>query len=295
MRRNDKIEPLKVTEQLLEQHRAGTQRERAQIEYELWYRAPRSERKRITDKYRSQHWVADQLGVASNNEVAMRMLLHPHGDAIGALWARVEGDMPLGTAYRLLRDAQKARHVREPLELAVQRVLDDYDQRGVVRSGQDGKVYRVHKRSSLNGREDRKSSDTFWDKMRDLIATYLDERLTGLDEAVVARERERFESELKVLFDSATSRFRRLRSESNTGLSITVARRALREACDVLRLDPPTVVNPAFMKQARQRFRSLAKEYHPDRRGEVTRAEYDAVLAAWHSIEHYQEHYGKEQ
>jgi len=295
MPRAKQMDPMEITKDLLAQYEAATYRERAHIEAELWLRAPRAARDRISKSYRSQHWVQEQLGAASSHDVNMRMRLLAHGDALDALWERVEHDMPLGSAYAIVRAAQKDRRVREPLADAVARALQEYDSRGAVRSGQDGKVYRVHKGSSLKDREQRRGRDTFWDKMRDLIAAYLTERLDGLDEVVVARERDRFERELKVLFDATSARLHRLKYDAKTGLSPLVAKRELREACDVLKIDPPKSVTDAFMKQAKTRFRSLAKEYHPDHRGEATRLQYDAVLEAWHAIERYHEHFGKDQ
>lgn len=298
MPRAKEMEPMEITDELLAQYKAATHRERAQIEAEVWLRAPREARDRVGNGkrgYRSQHWVQEQLNAPSAHDVNMRMRLLAHGDAIAALWERVEHDMSLGSAYTIVRAAQKDRKVREPLEDAVARALQEYDSRGAVRSGADGKVYRVHKGSSLAGREQRRGRDTFWDKMRDLIAAYLTERLSGLDEAVVERERDRFERELKVLFDATSSRLHRLKYDARNGLSPVVAKRELREACDVLKIDPPRAVDREFMKRAKTRFRSLAKEYHPDHRGDATRLQYEAVLDAWHAIERYHEHFGKDE
>jgi hypothetical protein len=310
---------MKVTDALLAEYGAATQRRRTEIELALWNKASAEERERARfGGVRRAEWVVRKLGLASDraHEVERRMALFGYGTAADVLWARLEADLTLSAAAALAVEAKKTRRGGETLKAAVERCLAAYDSRPYVRHVEGGKIARLNSPQRLQAstpkqKQKQKSAKstpraggkltraeitlpagTFWQQVRALLGPYLHERLQGLDEATVARERERFEQDLKVLFAETASRVDRARRDHQP-LGPALARRRLRDACQVLRLDPPTTATARWLTAAKRRFRTLAKEYHPDRRGDATRPQYDAVLEAWQHIQDFYEHIGE--
>jgi len=304
-RRTQAPTPLEVTKRLLDEYANATQREKAEIEAALWMRAPVGARRRVREKkLRREDWVADQLGLdrGESASISRRMQLSGHGTAVGPLWDRIEKDMTITTGYSLAIEAKKTRGLRESEEEAVARVLASYDDRPVVRNLGDGKVTRHEKATALptgpasaakTGR--RKNGGTVWTRLREIIGPYFAERLAGIEPTVVARERERFERDLQTLFEVTQSRLNTTRKDNQEPLSGAVARRRFNDGCHAIKIDPPRgPITEAFMKKAKTRFRNLAREYHPDRRGDATRPQYEAVIEAWGAIEHYYDQFVKE-
>jgi hypothetical protein len=113
--------------------------------------------------------------------------------------------------------------------------------------------------------------------------------MAGYSEEAVAVALQRLDVELKVTLGQFTSRLR------NQGASVAavMSRRQISQACHVLHMDPPRniiAVEWVFFEKAHRQFKAMAKEYHPDMRGsEVTRPQFDAVMAAWRVIEQFRD------
>jgi hypothetical protein len=302
-----KLKPLEVTPQLRAEHKAATERERAEIETAMWMRAPPGARRRVREKkLRREDWLADtlMLGRSHSPAIQRRLQLAGHGSAVTELWNRVEEDMPLSAAYSLAIDAKKTREPRESAEEAVARVLAEYDARPIVMHLADGKISRRHKATQLrptptpdSTKAQRKNgTGTIWTQLRELIGPYFEERLQGVEPAVVVSERQRFERDLQMLFETTQGRLTRARAQEQETLSQALSRRRFTEGCHVIKIDPPRGPSTApWMKRAKSRFKSLAREYHPDLRGDTTRPQYEAVMKAWEAIESYHEHFGKKE
>jgi hypothetical protein len=282
---------------LAEYAEATTGNERAEIELQLWNNAPPEVRKK---KPKREDYVSGLVG-AKRFEVDIRLRLLAIGDGVDELWKRQDEEMPLRTAHALAQEARKTKAKTETMPEAVDRVLREYDARPVVRHLAGGKIVRQHSATDLRPRNgaapSKAKGGNFWMELRALIGPVFEERLEGLDPALVLRERKRFVGEIQSVFEVTQSRLNRLKSEHATeGLSPALAKRRFTSACHTLKVDPPRrnqKVDKAFFDATKKQFKRLASEYHPDRRGsDVTRPQYEAVLEAWDTVEHYFEHYG---
>lgn len=295
-----------IIQDLLERYQsASTEYEKAEIENAMWGNASPEARRRVREKkIKRAEWVAEQLRLDRSEAAAIRRRsqLLGHRSAAASLWLRVEKDMTLTTAYTIAIEAKKTRNIQESEEAAVARVLADYDSRPIVRHVGNGKVTRHEKPSSLpksstksSKIKRRKNGGTFWMQLREIIGPYFNKRLEGLDPTIVARERERLEFDLRALFEVTQERIRQVRNDNQDSLSPALARRRFNDGCHVIKIDPPRgPITEGFMKRARTRFRNLAREYHPDRRGDATRPQYEAVIKAWEAIEDYYYQFVKE-
>lgn len=284
---------------LAEYAEATTGKGRAQIELQLWNTAPADVRKK---KPKREDYLSKMLGVQrSTIDIRLRMLAF--GDGVDTLWERQDGVMTLRTAHSIAQEARTSQAKDETLPEAVDRMLVEYDARPVIRHVAPGKIVRQYSATDLRPRDKAKSKakgGNFWMELRTIIGPHFEERLQGLDPAMVMRERKRFEGEIQSVIEVAQGRLTRLKNEHESeGLSPALAKRRLHAACHALKIDPPRrnhKVDAAFVAAAKKQFKRLAREYHPDRQGsDVTRPQYEAVLQAWDSVEHYFEHFGEKE
>ena len=231
------------------------------------------------------------------------------GEAAAPLWLRLEQDMAFATAVNLLRKARASSKRGEPLQVAVERVLAEYDALPVVRVLSGGKIRRFLADSGRWGavrkkpvtppmetpRAQKDSPDhDFWDQIRGLARGYVQRRTVGHSPEQIDAEVRLLEMDLKIAFDTFANRVQYMTRQ--TPLSVVVQRRRLNDACRVLHVDPPhkiTAVPKRFFTHAQKQFRSLARAYHPDTNGtDVTRPQFEAVMEAWNVIRQFKDSMG---
>ena len=273
-------------------HDAGTERERAEIEGELWNVAPRDERKAFKGATR---WLNALLG-ASQRSFEARLALRLAQPDSEPIWARIDGDekMLLETASQILSRARIrtiADNILRPE--AIQRELAEYDSWPLVRAP-DGKTFRKRparvRRGMGNGQGHRTtSSKDHWPGVRAAIWRLVDHELAGVPEHERTQLRNQVEVEVRTMMDLIGNRIRQAKKNVTlNGTPVPIAhddsRAKLREACELLSVDPPKRSKPidhvTYMK-AKGNFRKLVREYHPTNSGtDSTRDRYQAVVEA---------------
>lgn len=287
------------------------QRDRAQVEGEIWALVPASDRKVGGKAKGKSHWLAAALG-ASSAEYEHRANLLSWGPVVDVFWERLETDMTLSTAIDLLRTAKKL-----PGEIgeAVQKAVRDYDALPNATKLPDGKVIRKHGLASLPDRRERvdrraterererereregtrtrvngsAETETVWNQIRGALGSYIAARLVGLDPRVAEEIYRDFERDLNLVVDDYQRKIDRTRSAGEKGNRIT--RRMVVSACSDLALDPPRPGVSVDLGAARRQQRKLAKLYHPDSNlgDETTRALYERVIQAYQRLDAYNE------
>jgi uncharacterized protein YeeX (DUF496 family) len=290
---------------LMRQHRATHSLHRkAKLEEQMWECLTLEERRPFRGRPK---YFAHALG-GSERQYGERMYLlrAEHNEE---LWRRVEQEaMGLTTATRLHREARaNAERHKIPLPDAIFLVLKEYD-RLPLRKTPSGRAVRQRNPTQLSRtkqkqikRDRRKASrlrqngDAFWVELRDTIREYVTAQLPDGEMVEIEPVWKALETDLKVIIDDFQARLYRLRKEQREDAQ-PIKRRRLRVACQTLHLDPPRKGKPLDMKAVKRQKRVLARAYHPDAHGgdESMRAQYDAVLEAYRTIEQWDNEQPKE-
>jgi hypothetical protein len=286
-------------ERLIADHRrASGERERAEIEHMLWELCPESER--TLRKWTRGRYLAAAFGEKEHKIDDRAAIRNTGPEAAALLWNRIEGDMTLRTARDIVALARKSQSRDETLREAVARELTGYDARPIQRRTANGKVVRVLGRVSTPSQAEpprparapravEPGSRDFWVKMKELIRVEIETRLAGHGETVIREQTARLEGDLKVVFAEFSARMGQIRGKTPFGVAVTRGR--LVEACRVLHLDIPSkteVDDGSFERQAKPRFRKLARQYHPDTSGtDATASLMQSVMEAWNVVQQY--------
>lgn len=274
---------------------AKTHQLRASFEERLWQAAPGPARQ---GRKRQQY-----LGALLDDAPSSRYHIEQRGRLLRApqeLWDRVEAGMPLRTAVVVLTRARKRKmDGTDSLEVCVQLELEAYDKIPNTVCLPDGTVIRKRAMDALPQRKPPmesplgkksqgrpRSAASFWNKLRREVADYAAERLRGVSEVVADQLWRSLERDLNVLLDDWQKRLYQERHRNSLPV-VVVGRKTIVEFCRTLHLDPPAMGGLVDLAQAKRRWKRLANEYHPDRRGESTRHIFEAVKAAWDGIQQY--------
>lgn len=285
-------------DELVDAHRkAKTDRELAAIEEKLdaLVKVPAGKGR---PRQRRVKAVAELTG-QSQYVVDQRSRLRTAGAVADPLWRAIEaGDLTLRGGVRILCNARKqARASGRPVRLVVEQQLADYVAIPSTRSVGDKQV-RVAlpgTRKPLREAARVTSTRTIWMKIRALLRDHLASRLADVDERSAEVLWREFETELRVLTDSFSSRVdaarRRARrlSEEPVSLSDVVS------ACATLSIDEPLPGAGIDLPRANKNKKRLCAQYHPDRHNgsEEMRELYEAVLAAYEILVRYNEQLGR--
>lgn len=279
---------------------ASTERERAKIELRCWDLHGDEARKQ---KIRCNDFLHEALGVSSKPDSDHRLFLLRLGPLAEPLWPLVDDEMTLHTAASLARHSKRLKGAGEDSDAkAIERVLEEYFQLPVKRSLGGRKIIRLRtqrpRRAKARGASTKETASknaplgSFRAKIRAIALESLKERLEGVDEVTIQAELERFETDLKVLFEEFENRVHDSRRKQ-AKVEQFIERRGLTNACRVLHLDPPKVVDVTFVKLAKRNFKGLARQYHTDVSGtSSTQAAFDAVMKAWRVIQAFAEKKG---
>ena len=207
------------------------------------------------------------------------------------LWRRVDHEgMPISTAVRLHREARAySKDKGIPLIDALAKVLQVFDKLPSRKDGTRHKpVRKIHRKKKASP-----DADTFWSQLRESIREHVAEKLPDCDFIEMDPLWREFEIDLQTAIVSFQNRIN-YRQKQQEKIVEPIKRRKLREACEILHMDPPTKARPLDLHKAKKQKRLLARTYHPDAHGgdDSMREHYEAVLDAYRVIEtwHHQNH-----
>jgi hypothetical protein len=309
---NDEIK--KLVDQYNSEAATATFKRRAELEHMLWSLAGQD----IRAKFDKRDWLHSLLGGAKP-DFDYRWFLFNQGAKADVLWDRIErferakgelGGMAISRACQMYREAREQAElrgldVRDTIaELLVEMEKDP------VRHTQEGKLYHAKsgarlpslKEASAAPARRTKSAElgdserAFFDAVRTLAGQYIAKRLTDIDPVLAERLYRDFEADLRVVLDEFGGKVSRARQYEKSAASIAtdVPRRQVVEASRLLGVDPPKAGKPVDLVSAKKHQKRLAREYHPDTHGgsEHTRAQYEAVIAAYLTLQKYNESLG---
>ena len=312
----------------VEYEAATTERRRAEIESEILVEIRRSAPELLNTKV-PRAAIAAMLGVREG-PVEERRYLILRGELAEPLWSLLDhGDMTLHTAVELLRRAKSLKVHPETTHSALKRAIEEYYALPFARSLANGKVTR-HASPERRGRppiaDNRKpprrtperppvppvsspeeyvpelpeptaagNNVDFWRQMRATCTDYARSRLPGIEYEQIEPHLRGLEADLKTAFEQFYEAVRRV--GRTPSLRVEITRRQVADACRALTIDPPRDMQripPQFFETAKRQFKRLAREYHPDTSsgGEATRPRYDAVVAAWRTLQQFKEDAG---
>lgn len=280
---------------------ATTEREKARVEDSIFATSTPEERATCGRQAR-QAFVRRVLASGGITElegiVRLRAGLYSAGPAADPLWARIEsGEFSPRIAYkRLARARLRAKTERINLSEAVHKFLADYDRLPKRRTPNGRLIGFANPGAFTRAKLARKSqaktpNRIFWFKMRELLHGHIMERLGPVDAAIADSLLNEFSAELATIIELLQGKIQRKREmlAAGNGITTIVRRQKLIEACNTLGMDPPRPGLRVDMTLAKSRKRVLAKAYHPDIAGDVTRSQYEAVLGAYTVVEEYDE------
>lgn len=265
--------------------------ERAKREAQIW--------ELVTDKehHHRREYLKNLLG-GLLNEYDKRQVLYGAGAAASQLWERLQAKaLPYRTACSILREAKAlSRKEARPLPETIGELLAKYDELPFVRKLPNGYTYRwggvrmaeQEKQSPPPLEEDR----LFWKWVRDGIAPYIRQRLSGLDPIWSEQIFKSFEVDLKGVLHTLQTKISKAtyahRMETKHAIYL-LDRESVRAACHTLAIDPPPFGRPVDLDLAQRKKRQLAQLYHPDRHGgdESLRPKYEQVIKAYELLEEY--------
>lgn len=269
-----------------------SQHDRAEAEAEIWALVPGADRPQ--GGLGRSHWFKARLG-GTRLHYEHRYTLLALGEAVSALWPRVEGDMALATAMVILRTAKSAvpGATGAKLAAAIGESLRQYDARPGSSRTPGGKLVKKRTAKSLHrpGDDDAREgkSVSFWTKLRPMLGAYVADRLVGLDPLTVDKIYREFERDINILCDDYQGKIDVARRRGT--VVVTISRRQVIDACAILVLDPPSPGGPVDLGAARKQQRRKARLYHPDAHGgDVSmRVEYERVMQAYQTLADYEE------
>lgn len=291
-------------EDLIAKHKAATtERERAEIERDLWDNHTDATIRAGTDRER---WLAKTIG-EKGNRTGLRQTLLNAGPDIDEIWLRITRDgMPLPTAWGRLKAAESyASESKLPLTEGVKIALAEYDGWPAART-KSGQMYRKRAPYSLADKPQRRLRRSkpinpdverkFWVEIKHKINTFMSERLADVDHMTANNIQRDFGIRLQSLCDEFSTKinFARGRARKDAAIDITSIRLSqVRDACGILAVDPPGRDQPADLIKANRNKKNLATKYHPDANpGEHTEAmaaKYNEIIEAYATLELYNE------
>lgn len=277
---DNQIENPNEFRQLLRDYKTEpSQEKKAEIGHRLWTMLPPQGRLKHRNQGRFLHSV---FGGSIFKHRERAYLLKAHGSK--DLWRRIDHEgMPISTATRLHREARAyATDKSIPLVDALAKVLQVYDALPPRKNGRR----RKHLRKTKTKTKAAPNVETFWSELRESIRAHVAKKLPDADFIEVDPLWREFEIELQAVIDSFKNRLR-YRQKYQEDTHRPIQRRKLREACEILHMDPPTKARPLDLNRARKQKRLLARTYHPDAHGgdDSMREHYEAVLDAYRVIE----------
>lgn len=293
---------------LLTKYRVAiTERERAEIERDLWVNCADAAVRAANDR---SSWLAKLTG-AVKNKISIRQLLLNAGPQIDLIWARIENDgpngMPLATAEGRFKAAEEyAQRDKISLLDAVKLALGEYDTWPRWRT-RDGQLYRrppvgAIRRGPPRQRRKTPSAESerkFWFAIKNQLAEFARDRLDGVDHLTANALQRDFFIRLQALCDEFSGRINRTRSgarKNGAQDQATIKLAQVKDACLVLSIDPPARGAPIDLDLARRNKNRLVVQYHPDKHIDasaevkrVTEEQYRQVIEAYTTLESYNE------
>ena len=266
-------------ESLLQEYsRSLPHEKKAELESAMWAATPPHERNK------------GGIGVhlskilnASIYEISLRHSIWRLGAAGAPIWRELERQMTLGESRRIIQRAKRRAKREGKLSDAIVKEVNIFTDPGGMRP--KAKKGRPPGKIGTDG-----ESRDFWSSMRSAAVERFEEQL-GEDFPHMERQRmiQNFLSDLDTVFRDHRARIKRAATSQEERRQIS--RRDLRSACQILNVPIPRVGRLPDMKAAKNKFRKLAREYHPDKNAgdEATSQLFNEVVEAWETLQSYKE------
>jgi hypothetical protein len=276
-----KLELAELTEDYRTTRRRATQQQIAELEEEI---AKWSPEKSGSPTYR---WMAGLLGgKVSQYHIRARVEVLACGIAGKPIWERIENGMTFSTATRLVRDAKRkaGRHNLSGLIREVQETLRLHDRLPPAGATTDAPAALTAESVAEASQSAASDPRKFWATLRQLAVAFATEQLADVEPAEREKLLTNLSNDLQSALDHNAHAWSHARRAAKTGKR--VARSSMRDACGVLKIDPPRRGQLLDMHAARSAQRSLARLYHPDRnKSDSATKQYNEINSAYALLE----------
>ncbi len=261
-----------------------SEREKAIAEVDIW-RMVVEEKIHVIDgrRYMRRDWLRDMLGVPIK-ESERRQAIFNVGAIAEPIWHEIEhNEMHPQSAAYVLSDAKRiSGQERIPLEAAITQALEDYNARPLIYR-LDGLIVRKREVSpkgsprprSLGIRaakakgpshEPSHKDASLFSRIRKEVLEHVENKLSHSPAFVADSIANNFTIGLKVLMDELRRDVKNAMHLDSGFLNMTSSdRKRVLAACHTLGVPPPKVDRPVNLTLARQNWRRLAMQYHPDK------------------------------
>lgn len=283
-------------------NKPSVQRELAIIERRAWVLEKLEYQERGDRVPLREKWF-ESIGANAQITAMVRSNLLAAGEWVSPLWDMVhESKIPLRPAYKLSLKAKKISQSKSiELSDALNEVIadyyceDTYEAKGpkgipVRRRRPQIKEVPIEVVDPKEWDPDVDDSKKFRALLHTLTKTFVDNRLSVLEDSVRKDLIRDFEFEIRVIYEDLLKKINTHRRDLGMSLDIITFGTA-RQACEVLGVVVPKKGWRVDAIAARRAHRKLAAQYHPDRNGGSDRlvAQYQAVNEAWEVIQNYNE------
>lgn len=280
-------------QELIAAHRiATTEKEKAELETQIWNLATHEERKLNPHRYKHLFTLMPE---DSTYHYQMRGRLIQAGAAADPLWERVEKDLLMKTADNILASSKK---LDLPLDQAILQELATYDALPYVRTMKDGKSFRT--KGISNGRPKttvippdlpKAQGNGVWKLIREELGKKFVAMTEGLHPAMQQELNNQFETDVKILIETYQTKIYRLRKDTPV---VKITQYKINKACEVLNLPNPSVNKKVDLSLAKKMKNKLASVYHPDKYTDPVikqsmSSRFQEIMEAFAVVENYNE------
>jgi hypothetical protein len=251
-----------------------TEKERAQLELDIWTFAPAGVPKR--------DWLAKTLGVGTAAIEHHRYLLRL-GSWVDPLWSRVDNGMALTRAATIAKRAAELTGANAGPDLALQRALKEF--------GEPASDVVASKRHTPEQRQAK--SKEFGREVDTLAKEYAAVMTYGVEAHIVKQLTDEFTGMVKAAFEDFRNGLNRARNQADEGTKKKIGKHMFDYACEVLGLRA-RFGKPLDITEVKKIKNRRALELHPDRHQHLPeeqqrpmRDELERVLEAFGILETY--------
>jgi hypothetical protein len=266
---------------------AKTDREKADIELQIWNAIPRHERTGVG--------MAKQLRPLLNiplYQISNRYQISLAGKDFEFLWDKIESGMTLGTATRIINEARNAAKKHDlKIKDVIPKIVEAYDSIGYGTTLKSGKVIRKRTFQNL----------IFEPPNADMLSVLTDQIYEIVLNGCRVYEYDKYKilQELKIDLEILVKEYKRKINKLDRKNAIDQESLMMDDvvnACEILGIDIPQIGESVNSNEVKSKVRSKAKIYHPDVHGgsESTRHKYEEVMWSYKVLQEYNENFANQ-
>lgn len=278
---NEKVRLARLTEEYKDKRSGLTDREKAQLESDIWYVHSEIHGKGVSKIMERRDWFPHQFG-GKPSEYADRSNLLGGGLAVDVLWSKLQNGMSIRTALYIFRRARNRRRMGEgDLDVLITEELGRHeDKKGAKPLAPF--VRKAKAATPLVNAQD------YFQRVRVLSEEFADMKLVAIDPYLAEQAKQEFLDWMKEGYESLLTKAIKLRREGKNERLSKIGQTRFVQACEVLGVTAK-FGQPIDIQRAKKNKFKRARELHPDSNSgsHASQEEYQAVIEAYEVLEDY--------